>query len=272
MISYKGRQFDLDWFPKLDINISGKIDIMIPSPKVEGINIYFDASEPEAMRKVLYGIEDTVISKYLNQYDIIITNSELYRNQYPDKTISFPFGELWVRDSSTEKEDSISFMTSGKLMTDGQYLRHQIYHSFDELSYKKRFFESRIPIKEKYPKLPNDDKKYLFNSAFSIVVENHSQKYYFSEKLIDCIWSKSLPIYYGCKNIEEYFDTRGMIIFNDFDELKEIVNNLSYDDYTSRLTFMEENFNRCHQYYGIKKRLENVINEKLELLNLHTNL
>lgn len=272
MISYKGKQFDLAWFPKLDLEIDGKIDVMIPSPKVDGVNIYFDASEPEAMRSTLYGLNDDMVLKYLDQYDIIITNSELYKKYYPDKTITFPFGELWVRSSSDKKEDSVSFMTSGKLFTEGQKLRHQIYHSSDELKYTKRFYESRIPIAGKFTKLPNDDKKNLFDSAFSIVVENHRQQYYFSEKIIDCIWSKSLPIYYGCKNIEEYFDVRGMILFNDFDELKDIVSNLSYDDYLSRLEFIEENYKKCHQYYGLKQRLEKVIGEKLELLNMHTNL
>jgi hypothetical protein len=47
---------------------------------------------------------------------------------------------------------------------------------------------------------------------FSIVIENSRQIHYFTEKIIDCLLTKTIPIYYGCPNISDYFDTSGWII------------------------------------------------------------
>ena len=52
---------------------------------------------------------------------------------------------------------------------------------------------------------------------------------YFSEKFTDTILCYTIPIYYGCPNIEEYFpkDCYYVIDINDvnvFDKIKEIIN------------------------------------------------
>jgi hypothetical protein len=70
--------------------------------------------------------------------------------------------------------------------------------------------------------LPEDDKKYLFNSQFHIAIESTSTINYFSEKLIDALITKTVPIYWGCPNIGDFFDTRGIISINDIDLNKNI--------------------------------------------------
>lgn len=70
---------------------------------------------------------------------------------------------------------------------------------------------------------------------FSVVFENDITPDYFSEKLLDCFATKTIPIYYGCKNISKYFDIKGIIDFHDFkmdeitssmyEDLKKYVNN-----------------------------------------------
>lgn len=45
----------------------------------------------------------------------------------------------------------------------------------------------------------------LKNYKYSLCLENCSKKNYFSEKFTDCILSWTIPIYYGCPNIDEYF-------------------------------------------------------------------
>jgi len=268
---YYGAKWDVESYSKnLKLDINGKFDIFIPSPKKEGmINIYFDATEPAEMKKILYGIDQEKILSILNDYDIIVTHTESYLNRFPSKCIFFPTGGLWVTERNEVKEDSISFMTTKKLMTIGQKLRSEIYHRENELSYKKRFYESkRIPVGNKFPELPDGNKACLFNSAFSIIVENQIEKNYFSEKIIDCIWSKSIPIYCGCPNIGDFFDERGILKFSSFDELKTTVQNLSYDDYLSRIPYLEDNFKKCHAYYPFESRLENALLNKIEDKNI----
>jgi len=45
----------------------------------------------------------------------------------------------------------------------------------------------------------------LINYKYSICIENCSRKNYFSEKFTDAILCWTIPIYYGCPNISEYF-------------------------------------------------------------------
>ncbi|MCW5913704.1 MAG: hypothetical protein KIT66_03770 [Chitinophagaceae bacterium] len=51
----------------------------------------------------------------------------------------------------------------------------------------------------------------LLPYKYSIVVENSSYRDYWSEKLADAYLCGVLPFYYGCKNLEDYFDEKSFI-------------------------------------------------------------
>jgi hypothetical protein len=78
--------------------------------------------------------------------------------------------------------------------------------------------------------LPNTTKwDGLQDYSYSIAIENCSKENYFSEKFTDCILSWTIPIYYGCPNIEKYFPKEcyyWLDITKDdcFDKLEEIIN------------------------------------------------
>ena len=48
---------------------------------------------------------------------------------------------------------------------------------------------------------------------------------YFTEKLIDALITKTVPIYWGAPYIGDFYDNRGIIHFEDENELVDIVNN-----------------------------------------------
>ena len=50
-------------------------------------------------------------------------------------------------------------------------------------------------------RLPRDDRNHLFTSMYSVAVESSS------ETIIDCLITKTIPIYWGCPNISDFFDT-----------------------------------------------------------------
>ena len=63
---------------------------------------------------------------------------------------------------------------------------------------------------------------------YSLVVENYKGPYYWSEKLSDCFLARTMPIYYGCTNITDYFpkDSLVQININDLniiDKIKKII-------------------------------------------------
>jgi hypothetical protein len=66
----------------------------------------------------------------------------------------------------------------------------------------------------------------LKESSMSICIENSSQKNYFTEKIIDCLLSWTLPVYWGCPNIHDFFpvDSYRLIDINKPEELSDIIN------------------------------------------------
>lgn len=85
----------------------------------------------------------------------------------------------------------------------------------------------------------------LRDYAFSIAIENLSHEvddYYFTEKIVDCFTTGTVPIYYGCPNIGKFFDTRGILIFRNDEELSNILDNLSMDLYYSMMEYIQHNY------------------------------
>ncbi|MCP9903235.1 hypothetical protein KBY72_12165 [Cyanobium sp. BA5m-21] len=78
---------------------------------------------------------------------------------------------------------------------------------------------------------------------FSIAMENSKEDFYFTEKIIDCFLTKTIPLYYGCPSISKIFDSRGILHFSDLNELQIILSNLSLDLYHELESYAEINFN-----------------------------
>ena len=56
---------------------------------------------------------------------------------------------------------------------------------------------------------------------FGIAIENFSHRGYFSEKILDCFLMKTIPVYWGCSNIHDYFFEPGFFKFENIDDLLE---------------------------------------------------
>ena len=98
---------------------------------------------------------------------------------------------------------------------------------------------------------------------FSVIVENCSTDNWFTEKLVDCIASKTIPLYCGAPNIGEYFNVDGIIPFSSWPELYEIINNLTPDTYDSMKEAIEDNYTRHFQYADFWERVRNEVKEIL---------
>ncbi len=120
-------------------------------------------------------------------------------------------------------------------------------------AFKKKIFEQEYEID--LPFLPNDQKLELFSSMFHIAVENISEKNYFTEKLVDCFRTFTIPIYHGCPNIGDYFDTDGMLQFTSPEELVEKLNNLTADSYYEKLDVIRQNYQKALPYFDPWARL-----------------
>ena len=195
-----------------------------------------------------------------NKYDLILTwNEDLLDLPNAQK---FVFGSCWI-DQETFKADKgkyVSFNTSNKGWAPGHILRQQIWDGLEDAEDLNGFgiIKHKSP-----PRIPTKD--FLFEVAkYHIVVENEQRNNWITEKLIDCLATRTIPIYWGASNIGEYFNTDGMIIFNTIEELKDILDNLEETFYDDRVDIINENFERSKEYWDfharVRKTIEDYIN------------
>ena len=269
-------------------------DVLFDNP--DAYKVYMNTTEPvtSANRELI----ETVI-KNSKFYDLILTTDEEILEKCENATM-FPYGSTWLNrgninhidglgeyDSSLNslcenKKFEISFLcTFHRRDLDGYNKRKEIWENRLSISNPTLFYSStRFPVwmqphrMEEYSRLnscddgncymlPEDDKKYLFNSQFHIAIESTSTNNYFSEKLIDAMITKTVPIYWGCPNICDFFDTRGMIIE---ENITEACNNITPETYESMLPYIEDNYNRAKEYARpFSDRVKEMIEEKNEI-------
>lgn len=187
------------------------------------------------------------IDKVADYYDFIYTYDERLLNK-GDKYKKMYFGSCWIVDEFcgvNEKTKMVSMVASSKNFTAGHNLRHEVIsklhgkHNFDLWGSGYNYFEHT----------PEKIADRVKNYRYSIVIENGQLNNYFTEKIIDCFATGTIPIYWGDSKIKEVFDGRGIYTFNNIDELDDILTNkISVDDYNSKIEFIKNNF-EIHKKY-----------------------
>lgn len=90
----------------------------------------------------------------------------------------------------------------------------------------------------------------LTDYRYSIVVENGVFNNYFTEKILDCFASMTVPVYIGAPNIGDFFNTDGIITLpaGETDRLESILAGCTAQDYAQRLDAVKDNYNRVQGY------------------------
>ncbi|CAO5675082.1 MAG: hypothetical protein HEEMFOPI_00173 [Holosporales bacterium] len=202
-------------------------------------------------------------------FDLLFLDAKLTE----PNTITIPgYMATWVDEMPSTKEFSVSFLLS-KFETNKSGilygLRTVVFNEFKELkNIPSRFYISRrikgYPKEMKTYLLPTDSKKWIFKSMFNIAIENTQQENYITEKLLGCFETLTVPIYMGCPNVGEWFDTRGMIIVNSLEEMKEAISKLTPELYEEMLPFVKKNKEITQQLLTLKQRYIDVFFESIE--------
>jgi hypothetical protein len=93
---------------------------------------------------------------------------------------------------------------------------------------------------------------------FSVCIENDTYDTYFTEKILDCFASATIPIYKGTRNVTRYFNPDGIIFLDDYN-----IDDLTPELYYSKLDAVKDNLNRVLEFNTIedwmyKKYLTNI--------------
>lgn len=227
-------------------------DVINPMPN----SIYIQV-EPEAIIP-----RQEFLQKNWRFFKYIITfNEEVLKLPNARKYIS---GCSWITpqeyNSIKEKEFKISTIVGDKTITKGHLLRQKLLQA--NLS-NVNYYVSSSKVHLAKPLVGPSKFKTFQTYQYQIVIENSQQINYFSEKLGDCLITKTIPIYWGCPNISEYFDTSGWIFFTDIEDLTKKINELT-STYSIHKLSIEENYKKAIEYSDF---LEN-INKTLKVLTI----
>ena len=187
------------------------------------------------------------IEKHLNKFIKVFTHSQELINKY-DNCVWIPGGGVWIGGSYGggqleifEKNKLCSIVSSKKQMCDLHKFRLNIIKNIDAKNIDVFGIDKWTPINET-----------LENYMFSIIVENYKDELYFTEKILNCFATGTIPIYYGAKKIDEKFDKNGIISFENEKELQNILDNINTEIYYSKIEAIKKNFAICKNYLSIE--------------------
>jgi hypothetical protein len=264
----KINNFNIDTFKKKlnhlnDIDFSLFVDdIPKSSEDLSPINIVV-LQEPNEY----FGLHDWVIENK-NLFSFILTWDDKVINNC-ENAVFLPFGHTWFKkdqyEKNQEKKFQISHLRGNLLKTYGHSLRHELLNRENEIQIPKKFFASygdRYNIEE-----ARKGKEEVFgDSMYGVAIENTSHNGYFTEKILDCFLLKTIPVYWGCSSIFNFFRQEGIIIFSNIDDLIVKVNKLTEDYYYDNLEAIEANYNLALQYVDYE---QNIINNITEIFKLN---
>ena len=162
----------------------------------------------------------------------------------------FVFGNTWVphwREVDVTKTRMLSLIASKKKALRGHKLRHRIAGWM-----RAQGIEGDI-IGGAYA--PFEDKADgLAPYRYSVVIENSREPHLISEKLIDALLLKTVPIYWGATEVARHFDPEGMILCESEEDIRRAITGISAEDYARRLPAIEANREAATRYADMSAR------------------
>lgn len=188
--------------------------------------VYGFLEQPETVvvnkQSVLLLSEEVAIKRwndrFINQFDVV-TGSQVninHPNYYHDQYICG-----WqVKKSYDQLIDTSPIQKSKQLSMIASSVRSTIGHRkrYDFAKRIKNHFGDNIDWFGKGNNFIDDKWDGLSDHKFSIAIENQYVNDYFTEKIMDCYLAYTIPIYYGCPNIDKYFP-KGSYINIDIDNI-----------------------------------------------------
>lgn len=183
-------------------------------------------------------------------YNFILKNNSNYKyiltfdQEILDKcsnSLFYPFGGTRIPKECFKihtKFKNTSMVVSPRKFTKGHLFRHECKDAIKHMNVD--IFGDLEPLHNKFFSVES--------YRFSIVVENGYYSSYFSEKLIDCLLTGTIPIYWGCPTIDNFFNKNGILTFTSTEELQLIIKNCNEELYISKLENVRENFQKALKY------------------------
>ena len=193
-----------------------------------------------------------------DKFDYILTWYEDLLQRNPSKYKRLVTGSCLVFDDDRKihnKTKLCSHLISKQTTTEAHRFRHILGKLLNNIPGVSIFGPDNLS----YPTKADAHRDFMF----SIIIMNSCENFYFTEYLIDAIMCGTIPIFYGCPKIGEFFNTDGIIHITDLnvETFLNVVNTLTPELYYSKLDAVKDNFQRAHKYLSTDDMLADVILE-----------
>lgn len=226
------------WKMSKYINYTNDADVSISIDHFSPCN-YAWLHESKSIIPYAYEYAKKYYKSFKNIYKMIFTHDQELLNLDSDLFKFVPACGHWIEDPKIHKKSKLlSFITSNKTMCEGHMYRLRWK---DKLTGKCDIFGRGIRDIEKKEEGLND-------YFFSIAIENGKYDTYFTEKILDCFATGTIPVYYGTEKINEFFNPEGIIFLTE-DFSTDI---LSEELYYLKLDAVKENYERVLDYYCVE--------------------
>jgi hypothetical protein len=232
----KPKNITWDYFSK-----NNSISVYLDGDVINGIN-----DKNDGKLKFLWLLEsrhfsNNSVSFVKNNLDLVLSTYELIFThdislvQLNEKFVWTPANGTWIKEfKEHDKTKLCSMIVSNKTFTDNQRKRLDFANSNKNNLDLYGIEFNRILNKEEG----------LNDYHYSVCFENDIYDTYFTEKILDCFATKTIPIYSGTKRISEHFDDKSIIFVDDNFDIK----NINKDFYYDNLDSINKNFELVQEY------------------------
>lgn len=218
--------------------------------------------EPRSIQPNVY---DYVL-KVADRYKYIFTHDSQLLNNLPNTKPLF-WSTVWCRSEEVGRLDNIpktkliSMVSSNKEMCPLHVERKRI----------ARLYKDAIDV---FGTIDGgnfvDPIDTLKDYKYSVVIENYKDNLWFTEKILNCFATYTIPIYYGARDIDMYFDAFGIIRCSTIDELQHVIEMLITDvdfansNYIMKQDHLKRNYELSKKYDNFERRFYEMYKDEIE--------
>ncbi|WP_397544640.1 glycosyltransferase family 10 domain-containing protein [Roseovarius salis] len=183
-------------------------------------------AEPQA----IHGAKQHRVARIASRFHRVLSYNESLLARLPNG-LFFPCGGAWVsdwRERDLSKHATCSLIASEKRSQEGHVLRHA-------MAQRVRREGCDVAVLGRGYAPFADKAEGLAPYRYSLVIENARERNYFTEKLLDAVLCRTVPIYWGCPNIGDFMDVSGMILCETEEDMARALSMMSREDYAARL-------------------------------------
>ena len=201
------------------------------------------------------------IMKNYDKYEYVFTHDSILLNKLPNAK-PILWGNVWVRDRYPKKSKLISMVCSDKEACELHKERIRIARKYKD---KIDVYGTVDGGEYVDPSVP------LIEYRYSVVIENYIDDIWFTEKICNCFATRTIPIYYGARCLDNYFNMDGIIecqsinqvenkidaIINNPEEFKDVYNQENVQK------ALEENYEKSKEFNCFDEWLYNTYEKEI---------